>query len=63
MFKTIFAVLALAGVLTSGGLWYFHRAMPELPKLRTAMVERGDLQFTIDATGTVEPEEVVDVGA
>ena len=26
-------------------------------------VERGDLEFTIDATGTVEPEEVVDVGA
>lgn len=63
MFKTIFAVLALAGVLTSSGLWYFHRADAELPKLRTATIERGDLQFTIDATGTVEPEEVVDVGA
>lgn len=63
MFKSIFAVLALAGVLTTSGLWYFHRTDAELPKLRTATVERGNLQFTIDATGTVEPEEVVDVGA
>ena len=35
----------------------------QLPPLRTAEVVRGDLEFTIDATGTVEPEEVVDVGA
>ena len=34
-----------------------------LPPLRTVAVERGDLQFTIDATGTVQAEEVVDVGA
>jgi HlyD family secretion protein len=30
---------------------------------RTVQVKRGDLQATISATGTVEPEEVVDVGA
>jgi HlyD family secretion protein len=30
---------------------------------RTAAVKRGDLLITIGATGTVEPEEVVDVGA
>jgi len=30
---------------------------------RTAPVKRGDLQATISATGTVEPEEVVDIGA
>ncbi len=31
--------------------------------LRTVPVRRGDLAATISATGTVEPEEVVDVGA
>jgi HlyD family secretion protein len=31
--------------------------------LRTATVTRGDLVATVNATGTVEPEEVVDVGA
>jgi len=30
---------------------------------RTVEVQRGDLKATISATGTVEPEEVVDVGA
>jgi HlyD family secretion protein len=30
---------------------------------RTAPVARGDLQVTVSATGTIEPEEVVDVGA
>jgi HlyD family secretion protein len=30
---------------------------------RTVPVKRGDLQATISATGTVEPEEVVDIGA
>jgi len=63
MIKTTLAVLALAAALTSGGFWLFHQSDKQLPKLRTAPVERDDLQFTIDATGTVEPEEVVDVGA
>jgi HlyD family secretion protein len=30
---------------------------------RTAKVERGDVTATVQATGTLEPEEVVDVGA
>ncbi len=33
------------------------------PLWRTSAVRRGDLTATITATGTVEPEEVVDVGA
>jgi HlyD family secretion protein len=30
---------------------------------RTAAIMRGDLRITIDATGTIEPEQVIDVGA
>jgi len=30
---------------------------------RTSPIARGDLQVTVSATGTIEPEEVVDVGA
>ena len=30
---------------------------------RTAVVKRGDVAATISASGTIEPEEVVDVGA
>jgi HlyD family secretion protein len=36
---------------------------PSPPVFRTATVTRGDLVATLSATGTVEPEEVVDVGA
>src|SRR5262249_1261996 len=32
-------------------------------KFRTATAERGDLLATINATGTLEPEEVIDIGA
>ena len=33
------------------------------PAFHTAAVARGDLQVAVSATGTVEPEELVDVGA
>ncbi|MEX2315832.1 MAG: hypothetical protein WD669_01680 [Pirellulales bacterium] len=61
--KTIIVTVLL--VLVSGGgiAWYRHDSGKALPPLRTATVERGELLFSIDATGTVEPEEVVDVGA
>lgn len=62
MIKTAFATVLVVAV--SGIAWLFSRgSSTELPPLRTVPIERGDLQFTIEATGTVEPEEVVDVGA
>ena len=41
------------------------QAWPPIPmtSFRTVAIKRGDLLSTISATGTVEPEEVVDVGA
>src|SRR5262245_43588150 len=46
----------------SGAIWrYWHASRP--PSFRSEAVQRGDLVLTISATGTVEPEEVVDVGA
>jgi HlyD family secretion protein len=44
-------------------IWAFHARHADGPLWRTSTVRRGDLQATITATGTVEPEEVVDVGA
>src|ERR1700734_3165686 len=56
----VVVVVALAAV---AGLrvWRGHRSAKIL--FRTSTVQRGDLSATITATGTVEPEEVVDVGA
>jgi HlyD family secretion protein len=51
----VVAALALTGYLLSGS--------GKPAGFKTVQVKRGDLQATISATGTVEPEEVVDVGA
>jgi len=53
-------ILILAG---GAGFWWWHaRGHSEL-SFRTAAVKRGDVIATISASGTIEPEEVVDVGA
>lgn len=61
--KRIRLLLLLVGAL--GALLFFF-VVPRTggsPSYRTAAVKRGDIQITIGATGTVEPEELVDVGA
>jgi HlyD family secretion protein len=58
-------VLALVvGLLAAGGwgVWYALGQNPAAG-FRTATAERGDLVATISATGTIEPEEVIDIGA
>lgn len=56
-------ILLLAGLVTAAGVWYARRDGAAADAFRTTTVKRGDLVSTISATGTVEPEEVVDVGA
>jgi HlyD family secretion protein len=56
-------VIVLALALGGFGLWYGHASGSPAENYRTAAVQRGDLAATISATGTLEPEEVVDVGA
>jgi len=43
--------------------WYFHRNSQSRTAFRIVPVRRGDVVSVISATGTVEPEEVVDIGA
>ena len=59
-----FIVLLIVLALGGGGAWWYvrHRGGPSVA-YRTAEVKRGDLLATIGSTGTVEPEEVVDIGA
>jgi HlyD family secretion protein len=57
----VIAVVALVAALAL--TTYLRRGSGTPAGFRTVQVKRGDLQATISATGTVEPEEVVDIGA
>ena len=59
-------LLMLLGMLWGGGacgVWYWTDQSGQSVSYRTVTIKRGDLRSTINATGTLEPEEVVDVGA
>ena len=64
--RRILAVTALivAGlaVIGAGALWFSHHRGGAMV-FRATAVKRGDLSAAISGTGTVEPEQVVDVGA
>jgi HlyD family secretion protein len=58
--------IVVAGVLlliAAAAGWRLGNDEAQQTPYRTARVERGDLVVSISATGTVEPQEVVDVGA
>jgi HlyD family secretion protein len=57
----VLGILATAGWF--GWRWYDQQNQTAAPVFRTAAVTRDQLLVSIDATGTLEPEEVVDVGA
>ncbi len=62
--RTTLVLMAMASLAAGGGAYYFKHVAAEQPgKFRTAEVMRGDLLPTISSTGTLEPKEVVDVGA
>src|SRR5437588_144437 len=59
------AIAAILGLLIGGSMAYkrFYNSDSSTIQFRTEKVTRGDLHITVRATGTVEPEETVDVGA
>src|SRR6516164_2512167 len=60
-----FITLLLVLVLAAGGAgaYFWYTSANHAVGYRTVELERGNLLATISATGTIEPEEVVDVGA
>jgi HlyD family secretion protein len=56
-------VLMLFGLIGGTAAWLLQRNDDQTIAYRTSPVTRGDLLVSISATGTVEPEEVIDVGA
>ena len=62
--KTVIAILLVLGLGAGGYLYYATQLAAEsTTNFRTGIVKRGDLTSTISATGTIEPVDVVDVGA
>lgn len=63
--RTILFVLLGLALLAGGayGWYYWQNAAGAGPSFRTEPVTRRKLTATISATGTIEPEEVIDVGA
>src|SRR5262245_19810406 len=62
--KKVVTFIIVLLLLAGGFVWHYSAAAShQHPSFRSAHVTRGDLRVTISATGTIEPEEVVDVGA
>jgi len=59
----VILVVALAVAGAANVVWGLKTRHSARPLWRTGIVKRGNLTATITGTGTVEPEEVVDVGA
>jgi HlyD family secretion protein len=58
-------IIVLLGLLVWGGIFLYRRfnAPQEKLSFQTEKVSRGDLRSTISASGTIEPEELINVGA
>jgi len=58
-------ILAAVGLvlIVGAGVWWSRSKRDKDPTFRIVPVKRGDLVATISATGTLEPEAAVDIGA
>src|SRR5690349_15185112 len=61
--KKLLAMMALLWGAGALGLWFWNDSHAQQISYRSVALRRGDLRSTINATGTIEPEEVVEVGA
>ena len=62
--RTLVYLSVFTVILAGGGYYLYHTYGTPAPTMyTTAKVDRGNLDLVIRATGTLEPEEVVDVGA
>ena len=61
----LLSLALLIGIAVGGTALYskFYRSDSGQDQFRVEKVTRGDLQINVRATGTVEPEETVDIGA
>lgn len=63
VFKRVVAPVLAVGLLGGAAVWWSRARNHAALSFTTALVTRGEVVATISATGTIEPVEVVDVGA
>lgn len=65
MVRLLVIGIVIVGLVVGGSSLYSRMFAndSDAPTFRTEKISRGDLHITVRATGTVEPEETVDVGA
>ena len=61
--KTIFLLVLALGIAGATVVQYSHDKTSDPPTFRTLPVSNGDLFVGVTATGTVEPTQIIDVGA
>ena len=61
--RTKIAVAVVAVIAALVGVHYLCAGLAGTPKFRTLDVTRGELFIGVTASGTVEPMEIIDVGA
>jgi len=62
--RIVISLIVLISLSIGGAVLYArYTGAEEGSTLRTAKLERGDMLITVTASGTVEPEDVVDIGA
>jgi HlyD family secretion protein len=65
MVKIVKRSLLIVVLVTAGacGYWYVYGHGEQGSSFLTVAAEKGEISTTINATGTIEPEEVIDIGA
>jgi HlyD family secretion protein len=61
--RRLSVIVVCAAAALAAGIWLVAPARTPAAALRVAPVSRGDVAATISATGTIEPEAAVDIGA
>ncbi|MCX5883489.1 MAG: RND transporter, partial [Deltaproteobacteria bacterium] len=61
--KKIVITVIIFGLVAAAIAIYLRKSSGQPISYRTATITSGDLMVSISATGTVEPEEVIDIGA
>jgi HlyD family secretion protein len=59
----LLVALILLGIVAAGAGWYLRKTADAPVNFITSAIDRGEVLYAVSATGTIVPEETVDIGA